>query len=100
MHSYLANHAQQFVAANYPISIAEIASTFDEQLLLDRVLKTAKSDDERLLYLGSALEGLRGTFFRQAMFAEFERSIHERVDRGEPLAGEAVARIYCDVLER
>jgi len=100
MHSYLANHAQPFVTAEYPIFIAEIASTFDEQLLLDRVLKTAKNDDERLLYLGSALEGLRGTFFRQAMFAEFERSIHARVDRGEPLAGEALTRIYCDILKR
>jgi oligoendopeptidase F len=100
MHSYLANHAQPFVTADYPIFIAEIASTFDEQLLLDRVLKTAKSDDERLLYLGSALEGLRGTFFRQAMFAEFERSVHARVDREEPVAGEALTKIYCDILKR
>jgi oligoendopeptidase F len=100
MHSYLANRAQPFVTASYPIFIAEIASTFDEQLLLNRVLKTAKSDDERLLYLGSALEGLRGTFFRQAMFAEFERNIHARVDRGEPVAGEALTKIYCDILKR
>ncbi len=100
MHSYLANHAQPFVTAGYPIFIAEIASTFDEQLLLDRVLKTARNDDERLLYLGSALEGLRGTFFRQAMFAEFERNIHVRVDRGEPVAGEALTKTYCDILKR
>jgi oligoendopeptidase F len=100
MHTYLANHAQPFVTADYPIFIAEIASTFDEQLLLDRVLKNAKTDDERLLYLGSALEGLRGTFFRQAMFAEFERSIHARVDRGEPLTGEALTKTYCDILKR
>ncbi len=100
MHSHLANHAQPFVTANYPIFIAEIASTFDEQLLLDRVLKTAKNDDERLLYLGSALEGLRATFFRQAMFAEFERSVHALVDRGEPLAGAGVTKIYCDILKR
>jgi oligoendopeptidase F len=100
MHSYLANHAQPFVTADYPIFIAEIASTFDEQLLLDRVLKDAKTDDERLLYLGSALEGLRGTFFRQAMFAEFERNIHARVDRGEPLAGEALTKTSCDILKR
>ena len=100
MHSYLANHAQPFVTAEYPIFIAEIASTFNEQLLLDRVLKTAKNDDERLLYLGSALEGLRGTFFRQAMFAEFERNIHARVDREEPVAGEALTKTYCDILKR
>ena len=100
MHSYLANHAQPFVTANYPIFIAEIASTFNEQLLLDSVLKSAKSDDERLLYLGSALEGLRGTFFRQAMFAEFERNIHARVDRGEPVSGDALTKTYCDILKR
>ena len=100
MHSYLANGAQPFVTANYPTFIAEIASTFNEQLLLDRMLKTAKTDDERLLYLGSALEGLRGTFFRQAMFAEFERNIHARVDKGEPLTGEALTKTYCDILKR
>lgn len=100
MHSYLANHAQPFVTAQYPIFIAEIASTFNEQLLLDRVLKTAKNDDERLLYLGSALEGLRGTFFRQAMFAEFERNIHARVDKEEPVAGDGLTKTYCDILKR
>jgi oligoendopeptidase F len=69
-------------------------------MLLQRVLKAAKTDDERLLYLGSALESLRGTFYRQAMFAEFERSIHARADRGEPLTGEALTKTYCDILKR
>ena len=100
MHSYLANRAQPFVTARYPIFIAEIASTFNEQMLLDRVLKSAKSDDERLLYLGSALEGLRGTFFRQAMFAEFERSVHASVDKGEPMSGAGFTKVYCDILKR
>jgi oligoendopeptidase F len=100
MHSYLANAAQPYVTSDYPIFIAEIASTFNEEMLLQRVLKAAKTDDERLLYLGSALEGLRGTFYRQAMFAEFERSIHARADRGEPLTGEALTKTYCDILKR
>ena len=64
MHSYLANKHQPFSTADYPIFTAEIASTTNEVLLLDHMLKIAKSDDERLLYLGSALENLRGTFFR------------------------------------
>ena len=81
MHSYLANHAQPFATSDYAIFVAEIASTFNEELLLEQMLKTAKDDDERLFYLGSALEGLRGTFFRQAMFAEFERKIHATADR-------------------
>lgn len=64
------------------------------------MLKTAKTDDERLYYLGYALEQLRATFFRQAMFAEFERNIHARVDKGEPLTGEALTNTYCEVLKR
>jgi len=100
MHSYLANKAQPFVTANYATFVAEIASTFNENLLLDHVLKTAKSDDERLYYLGTALEELRSTFFRQAMFAEFERNIHARVDKGEPLTGDALTKTYCDILKR
>jgi oligoendopeptidase F len=100
MHSYLANKAQPFVTANYAIFVAEIASTFNEELLLQHALKIAKTDDERLYYLGSALEQLRGTFFRQAMFAEFERTVHARVDKGEPLSGEAFTKTYCDILKR
>ena len=100
MHSYFANKAQPFVTADYPIFIAEIASTFNEELLLQRVLNTAKTDDERLYYLGFALENLRATFFRQAMFAEFERTIHARVDKGEPLTGEVFTNTYCDILKR
>lgn len=100
MHSVLANRAQPFVTANYPTFTAEIASTFNEELLLQHMLKNAKSHDERLYYLGNALEGLRATFFRQAMFAEFERRIHAKVDAGEPLTGEGMTQAYCDVLKR
>jgi oligoendopeptidase F len=100
MHSYLANQAQPFVTSNYAIFVAEIASTMNEALLLQHVLKTARSDDERLYYLGYALEQLRITFFRQAMFAEFERSIHARVDAGESLTGAALTKTYCELLKR
>src|SRR5438552_6591697 len=100
MHSSLANHAQPFVTAGYAIFVAEIASTFNEQLLLQRMLKNARTDDERLLYLGSALEQMRATFFRQAMFAEFERNIHARVDNGESLTGASLTKTYCDILKR
>jgi len=100
MHSYLANRAQPFVTANYATFVAEIASTFNEALLLDHMLKVAKTDDERVFYLGSALENLRGTFFRQAMFAEFERKIHATVDAGEPLTGDQLSKNYCELLKR
>jgi oligoendopeptidase F len=100
MHSYLSNRAQPFATANYAIFVAEIASTLNEELLLEHMLKVAKGDDERLLYLGSALEGLRATFFRQAMFAEFEREVHARVDRGEPMTGDKLTKAYGEILRR
>ncbi|MFZ6749751.1 oligoendopeptidase F [Undibacterium sp. Ren11W] len=100
MHSYLSNKTQPFVTADYPTFTAEIASTTNEVFLLDHMLKIAKSDDERLLYLGSALENLRGTFFRQAMFADFERTVHAKVDKGESVTGEALTKIYGDILKR
>jgi oligoendopeptidase F len=100
MHSYFSNRAQPFPTASYATFTAEIASTTNEALLLDYALKTAKNEDERLLYLGSALEQLRGTFFRQAMFGEFEQKTHEVVDKGEPLSGEALSKIYGDILRR
>jgi oligoendopeptidase F len=100
MHSYFANKAQPYATASYPIFTAEIASTTNEVLLLEHMLKVAKNDDERLLYLGSALENMRGTFFRQAMFADFEREVHARVDKGESLTGEALTKLYGDILKR
>jgi oligoendopeptidase F len=100
MHSYMSSRMQPFPTAGYAIFTAEIASTTNEGLLLDHVLKTAKTDDERLLYLGSALEGLRGTFFRQAMFGEFELKVHEMVDKGQPLTGDQLTRIYLEILKR
>jgi oligoendopeptidase F len=100
MHTVLANQAQPFVNADYPIFIAEIASTLNEALLLDHMLKIAGSDDDRLFYLGSALENLRTTYFRQAMFATFEREVHARADRGEALTGAGLTRIYGDILRQ
>jgi oligoendopeptidase F len=100
MHSWLANKNQAFVNADYPIFTAEIASTTNEGLLLDHMLKNAKNDDERLLYLGSALENYRGTFFRQAMFADFERTVHASIDKGESLTGDQLTKIYLDLLRR
>ncbi len=100
LHSVLANRTQPAPLAQYSIFTAEIASTCNEALLLDHMLKVAQDDDERLFYLGSALEGLRGTFFRQAMFAEFELRIHEEVEKGNALSGAALTKLYGDILRR
>lgn len=100
LHSVLSAKAQPFAKADYATFIAEIASTFNEALLLQQMLKTAKSDDERLYYLGTALESLRTTYFRQALFAEFELRIHEKVEKGEPLTGDEASRIYLELARR
>lgn len=100
MHSYLSNKGQPYPTANYATFVAEIASTCNEALLLDHMLKIAKDDDERLLYLGSALETLRGTFYRQVMLAEFEREAHARVDKGEAMTGDKLTKVYAEIIRK
>ena len=100
MHSYLANKNQPYATAGYSIFTAEVASTFNEALLLEHVLKKAADDEERLYYLGNALETLRGTYFRQTMFAEFELAIHDRAEAGEAMTGTRLTEIYADLLRR
>jgi len=100
MHSHLANAAQPYPTADYSIFIAEVASTFNEALLLRCSLGEAANDDERLFLLGSYVENLRGTFFRQAMFAEFELATHEAAERGEALTGEKLSTMYGELLRR
>jgi oligoendopeptidase F len=99
-HSVLANRAQPYPTSQYSIFVAEIASTLNETLLLDHMLKVSNNDSEKLYYLGSALENLRATYFRQAMFAEFELAIHERVEKGDSLSGVELSAIYGDLLRR
>jgi oligoendopeptidase F len=100
MHSYLANKAQPYPTADYSTFVAEVASTFNEALLLRRMLDQAGSDDERMFLLGNYLENLRGTFFRQTMFAEFELAIHETVQNGEALTGAKLTKMYGELLRR
>jgi oligoendopeptidase F len=100
MHTYFSTRHQPFATSDYATFVAEIASTLNEALLLDYALKNAKDDDERLLYLGSALEGLRGTFFRQTMFAEFEQRVHGAADKGQPITGAELTKVYGEILRR
>lgn len=100
MHSLLANAAQPFDKADYPIFLAEIASTLNEQLLVDHMLRQAKTKQEKLFYLGMQMEAIRGTFFRQTMLAEFELAAHERAEAGQGLSGETFTQIFHDLLVR
>ncbi len=98
LHSYLSNREQPFPTASYSIFVAEVASTLNEALLRERMQQDAASREERLFLLNSYLDGLRGTLFRQTMFAEFELEIHERAERGEGLTGEKLSEIYLRLL--
>ena len=77
MHSYFSSKNQPFATADYPIFVAEIASTFNENLLNNYMVNHVKSDEEKLYLLGSYLDLLRTTIFRQTLFAEFELKVHE-----------------------
>ena len=97
MHSYLSNKTQPYATADYSIFVAEVASTLNEALLLEYMLKTMTDDNVRLTLLGNYLDGIRGTVFRQTQFAEFEWRIHEKVERGEPLTGDALSELYDSI---
>ncbi len=100
MHSYMSNKNQQFAKAFYATFVAEIASTINENFLNDYLVENAKTDEEKLYLLGSYLELLRTTIFRQTSFAEFEWQIHTKVEKGEPLTGEVMSDIYYDIVKR
>lgn len=99
MHSVLADEAQPWETSGYSTFIAEIASITNELLLHDHLVKTAATKEEKIFYLGQELEQLRGTFFRQAMFSEFEFRIHEVVEKGDSLSGARLTQIYGDLLK-
>jgi len=100
MHSYLANTNQPFPTSQYSIFVAEVASTFNEALLMDYMLKTIKDDNVRLTLLGSYVDGVKGTIFRQTQFAEFELHIHEMAEKGESLTGDDMDKLYYDITKR
>ncbi len=98
MQTFLSDRAQPYPTHDYPIFIAEVASTLNENLLVNTMLKQAKTDDERLFLLGSHLDNLRTTLFRQGLFAEFELRIHEMAQNGEPLNGENLTAFYLKLV--
>jgi oligoendopeptidase F len=99
MHTYLADKAQPFVTHDYAIFVAEVASTLNENLLFHYMLDQTKDKDTRLFLLGSYLDGLRTTLFRQTMFAEFELKMHEMAEQGETLTGDALNELYLELLK-
>ena len=99
MHTYYSVRNQPFEYHNYTIFVAEVASTFNEQLLTKHMLENATDDRERAYLINNEIDDIRATIVRQTMFAEFEKIIHEMVEGGEPLTVDALKSTYRKLLE-
>jgi oligoendopeptidase F len=100
MQTYFSNKAQPYPLASYPNFVAEVASTFNEALLIDYMLKTTRDSSTRLSLLGRYLENFKGTFFRQTQFAEFELRLHEMAEKGQPLTGDSISKLYAEIARK
>lgn len=97
LHSYYSNKNQPYTYADYKIFVAEVASTLNEALLMDHLLKTTTDKQKRMYLINYYLEQFRGTVFRQTMFAEFEKIIHAKEEEGEPLTADRLNELYREL---
>ena len=98
MHTWHSNHSQPPHYAEYTLFVAEVASTVNENLLVEYLLKTEQDPRERLALLNQYLENFKGTVFRQVMFAEFEKTAHEMAERGEALDPGSLNALYAGLV--
>ncbi|MDD3965649.1 MAG: oligoendopeptidase F [Candidatus Neomarinimicrobiota bacterium] len=99
LHSYYTHQTQPFATANYTLFVAEVASTFLENILMDYMLKTVEDKDLKLALLNQWAENIEGTLYTQVMFAEFEREAHRLAETGVPLTVETLNNTYFDILK-
>ena len=97
LHSYYSNKTQPYIYAGYRIFLAEVASTVNEALLMEYMLAHTNDSNERLYLINQYLEQFRTTVFRQTMFAEFEKIIHEEVEKGGALTAEWFSKAYLEL---
>lgn len=100
MHTFYTNQTQPYIYSEYKIFVAEVASTVNESLLMHHMLEHTKKKEERAYLLNHYLEEFRGTIFRQVMFAEFEKSIHEKAEKGESVTTDELCSIYRGLNEK
>ncbi len=100
MHSYYSSKTQPYPTSQYVIFVAEVASTVNELLLLDHLTKTAPDKAAKAALLNHKLESIRGTVYRQTLFAAFERESHRMAEAGEPLTNERLCAAYQGLYER
>ena len=98
MHTYFSVAHQPYEYHHYTIFVAEVASTFNEQLLTQHLLENAQDDRERAYLINNEIDDIRATIVRQTMFAEFEKITHEMVESGEPLTVAALKSTYQQLL--
>ncbi len=98
MHSHFSTKNQPYEYYNYTIFVAEVASTFNEQLLTRHMLENAKDDRLKAYLINNEIDGIRGTIIRQTMFAEFEKITHAMAEAGEPLTVDALKTTYGKLL--
>jgi len=99
MHSFYSARSQPYQYYNYTIFVAEVASTFNEQLLARYMMAKAKTKNERAFLINRMIDGIRGTIIRQTMFAEFERLTHAHAEKGEPLTVDLLRSEYRKLLD-
>lgn len=97
LHSYYSHKEQPYTYADYKIFVAEVASTLNEALLMNHLLKTTTDKKQRMYLINYYLEQFRGTVFRQTMFAEFEKIIHTKTEQEEPLTADSLSEIYREL---
>lgn len=100
MHTYLSARNQPYQYYNYVIFVAEVASTFNEQLLMRSMLSRIKRPADRAMLINRELDAIRGTIYRQTMFAEFEKLTHAWAESGEPITLDALTTIYRGLLAK
>jgi oligoendopeptidase F len=99
MHTWLSKNAQPFQTYHYPIFLAEVASTFNEELLTHHLLETTQDPAMRAYLINRQIDDIRGTVYRQTMFAEFEKLVHAAEESGEPLTLDTFRQIYRGLLQ-
>jgi len=97
LHSWYSNANQPYVYSGYLIFVAEVASTCNESLLMQYLLKERKDKKEKAYLLNHFIDQFKGTLFRQTMFAEFEKITHEMYAKGESLTAERLCAVYMDL---
>lgn len=100
MHSYFTRTKQPYQYGDYTIFVAEVASTLNEGLLTQYLLQNTEDRAARISLLNHSLEGLRGTLYRQTMFAEFEQKIHCHAEQGQPLTADTLTAVYRTLNEK